>query len=410
MGDIIYVAIILAFFTLSVLSVNWCDRIIGADDDRVTSSPTPGSATDSSPTPEIQPYRCATWWLNDPVPVLPIDTERLHLRVMRPADAPVLAGYRALDEVAEFQDWAMPFSLDDAIAMLTGQEHLDDIAFGQWVQIAIEIDTPGGRVIVGDIAVGQPTSDHVAFVGYTLAPDHQGNGYASEAAEAIVDALFEHTAVGRIVATLDPLNHASMRVIEPLGFQFEGIARQSELVRGSWVDDMSFGLLRADRAEWKARVRTAPSEVRLVEIEPDGAGTWAKLQTFLYQRQFVATMDKTFADALVPEIYNGEIVIPWFRGIEADGERVGFVMVAQPTKANPDPYLWRLLIDRHHQRRGIGLTTMRLLIDHFRSEGATSMYTSFVRAPGGPEPLYRLLGFVPTGELDGEEIVTSLQL
>jgi len=37
MGDIIYVAIILAFFTLSVLSVNWCDRIIGADDDRVTS-------------------------------------------------------------------------------------------------------------------------------------------------------------------------------------------------------------------------------------------------------------------------------------------------------------------------------------------------------------------------------------
>lgn len=348
--------------------------------------------------------------MNDAMAVLPIDTERLHLRIMRSSDAPALAAYRSIDEVARFQDWAMPFTLDDALALLAGQERLDDVTLGQWVQIAIEVATPDGPLVVGDVAVGQPSSDHVAYLGYTLSPEHQGLGYASEAAAAVVDALFGRSEVGRIIATLDPLNHASMRVIEPLGFRFEGIARESELVRGEWVDDMRFGLLRSDRAAWTSRARSTPTEVRLVEIEPGEAGGWARLETFRFQRQFVATMDQTFADALVPEIHNGEVVVPWFRGIEADGERVGFVMFAEPTPADPDPYLWRLLIDRHHQRRGIGLCVMRMLIDRFRAQGATRMTTSFVRAPGGPEPLYRRLGFVPTGELDGDEIITALAL
>ena len=48
---------------------------------------------------------------------------------------------------------------------------------------------------------------------------------------------------------------------------------------------------------------------------------------------------------------DGGPLVPWFRAIEADGELVGFVMVAEPTTTLPAPYLWRLMIDRRHQRR-----------------------------------------------------------
>ena len=91
------------------------------------------------------------------------------------------------------------------------------------------------------------------------------------------------------------------------------------------------------------------------------------------------------------------------RGIVANGEPVGFVMLAAVTPAHPDPYLWRLLIDRKHQRRGVGDATLRQLIQHLRSEGCTRLLTSWVEGPGGPAPFYTRLGFSPTGRvIDGE--------
>ena len=154
---------------------------------------------------------------------------------------------------------------------------------GEWVQIAIEHE----GTVVGDVAVGM-VAPGVAQIGYTLAPEHQGRGYASEAAEAMVDALFANTDVVRIVASLDPQNMASMRVVEQLGFTYEGLARRAELIRGEWLDDMRFAVLQDERAAWKARPRTRPVEVRLVEIGPGEARTWARLETHKFQRRFVA--------------------------------------------------------------------------------------------------------------------------
>jgi RimJ/RimL family protein N-acetyltransferase len=73
----------------------------------------------------------------------------------------------------------------------------------------------------------------------------RGKGYAREAAAALIDAVFAQTDVHRIVASIDPANLASMRVLEHLGFRYEGTARDAEMVRGEWVDDMRFALLRS---------------------------------------------------------------------------------------------------------------------------------------------------------------------
>ncbi len=345
------------------------------------------------------------------MPVLPLQTDRLTLRVMRPSDAPVLAAYRNDPEIARFQDWHLPFTLADAERLLAGQADADDLLRDDWVQIAIELPTSDGPpVIVGDVAVGM-RGDGIAMLGYTLAPEFQGRGFASEAAGAIVDAIFDHTPVHRIVATLDPRNVASMRVIEPLGFRYEGTARASEPIRGEWLDDTRFALLRTDRDAWRRRDRTRPALVELVEISPDLLRRVLALETFRFQRQFVATMEVSLAQALVPPEYEGELIVPWYRAIVADGVVAGFVMLGEPMASQPEPYLWRLLIDRHHQGRGIGATVVRTLADRLRADGHAALDVSWVDAPGGPRPFYERLGFVPTGVIDDDgEVEARLPL
>jgi GNAT superfamily N-acetyltransferase len=103
---------------------------------------------------------------------------------------------------------------------------------------------------------------------------------------------------------------------------------------------------------------------------------------------------------------------PWYRAVYADGEPVGFVMLSwdvepRPPDINGPWFLWKLIVDERHQRRGIG----RAIVDHVvalvRAEGATELLTSHVLGEGGPDGFYERLGFVPTGAFDpdGERIL-----
>lgn len=317
---------------------------------------------------------------------------------MRPADSESLIAYRNDHEVARHQGWQLPCDVSQASEMLTEQAHLDDIPRTGWVQLAVERN----GVMIGDLAVALVADGHVAEVGYTFAATHHGRGYATEALGGLVDRLFATSSVHRVVAHLDPANTPSLRVLERLGFVFEGLARRAELVRGSWVDDLSYSLLREDRIAWVAK-RPNVAEVSLVELGPLTVGPFSRLDVHRSQEKFVAPMWASFRDALFPEEIDGSPVVPWMRGIVSDGEPVGFMMLAAVTPTHPDPYLWRLLIDRRHQRRGIGDAALRQLILHLRSEGCMRLLTSWVEGPGGPAPFYSRLGFRRTGRvIDGE--------
>jgi diamine N-acetyltransferase len=102
---------------------------------------------------------------------------------------------------------------------------------------------------------------------------------------------------------------------------------------------------------------------------------------------------------------------PWYRAIHAGDQPVGFVMLSFDVPPGHPGYpwryfLWRLLIDPRHQRRGYGRAAMALVIDVVRtSPGGTDLFTSVYPGEGGPAPFYRSLGFGSTGEwFDGEEI------
>lgn len=337
--------------------------------------------------------------------MLPLTTSRLTLRMLGVDDVAAFVAYRNDPGVARYQDWPIPYPLQAGQRLVEGQAGLDGPTPGEWVQLAIVHD---GEV-AGDLAVHLDHHGAIATVGYTLAPAHQGRGLARAALGALVDALIDR-GVHRFVASVDPANLRSMRVVESVGFTFESLARRAVLVRGTWTDDVTYSMLAEDRAAWLARPRLRPTAVRLVEITADDSHLWGRLAVHHSQSALVTPVLGSYRNALLPKEVDGARVVPWFRGIEADGERVGFVMLAEATEHHREPYLWRFLIDQWHQSRGIGERALHLVLDRLRSDGHENLFVSYHEGVGSPRPFYERFGFVPTGKVEDGETEAVLRL
>lgn len=328
-------------------------------------------------------------------------TERLFLRPPRPSDTADLHARRNDADLARYQDWLTPYPLDRAEALVTESLVLDGPTPGHWWMITIA--DPTDTTVLGDLAVHLTDDAHTAEVGYTLSRSAWGHGYATEALDALVTYLFETIGVTRVEGKLHPDNPASAMVLERVGMLFEGHTKLSFWLGEDNSDDWIYGMTRADWEAWRDRPRHRPDAVRLVEITSESMRPVRRLATHKSQERFVAPVGASFANALFPEVIDGAAVVPWLRAIEADDELVGFVMVALTTDAHPEPYLWRLLVDRKHQRRGIGTATLDLLVEQCRAWGDRTLTLSWVPGKGSPEAMYLHYGFVPTGKvIDGE--------
>jgi aminoglycoside 6'-N-acetyltransferase len=336
-----------------------------------------------------------------------IVTDRLVVRRLERVDVTEFTRYRNLEPVARYQDWDLPYTRDLAHELLDQLAATDGPTAGQWVQLALD----DGTGLVGDVAVWLDAAAELAMIGYTLAPEHQGKGYAVEAVGAVVDWLFVRRRVHRVAATLDPRNLASARVLERLGFEHDGTARSAALVRGEWLDDTRFSLLRADWRSWRRRPTGPPDRVELVELTHDSLRDVAALEVAFSQRVLVAPVLVSLAEALVPPIEDGLPVRAWYRAIAADDELVGFVMVAEPHTPGGDAMLWRLLVTPRHQGRGIGRRVVLDVAARRRDLGETRLLVSFVPdVVGSPARFYRSLGFVETGRIVDGEVEAALDL
>ncbi len=335
------------------------------------------------------------------------------LRRLEGRDITEFVRYRNLPDVARYQEWTLPYTRDLAHALVDDMERIGHPTPSEWFQIAVEHHETGQ--LAGDLALWLDDTGQSAMIGYTLAPEFQGSGYATEAVAAIVDWLFAGSSslpsVHRISATLDPRNGASARVLEASGFSYEGTARSAAFVRGEWSDDARFALLRDDWEAWKSRPTGPPGVVELRELTNDDIRPLLRISPAFSQRGMVAPIGASLGEALVPEVIDGEPVQAWCRAIWADGELVGFLMLAEPHHTVPHPYLWRLVIDRRHQRRGIGRQAVLATAEHWRDRGATQLLVSFVPdLPGNPSRFYTELGFVLTGQVEDDELEAALDL
>ena len=83
-------------------------------------------------------------------------------------------------------------------------------------------------------------------LGYWIGKPFWGQGYASEAARAVIRFAFEELGLNRVWAHCLTRNEASRRVLEKVGLEFEGIHRQAVHHRGRFEDLALFALLRED--------------------------------------------------------------------------------------------------------------------------------------------------------------------
>src|SRR5439155_19144832 len=89
---------------------------------------------------------------------------------------------------------------------------------GGWVQFSVE-EREGGR-LVGDVGVSPADGEPgVIKVGYTMAPEYQGRGYASEAVGALVAYAFDTLGAEVVRAYASGLNIPSHRVAEKVGMK-----------------------------------------------------------------------------------------------------------------------------------------------------------------------------------------------
>jgi RimJ/RimL family protein N-acetyltransferase len=339
--------------------------------------------------------------------MLPLHTPRLTVRMMRGSDIALLVDYRNDPAIGTFQDWELPFTDAAARRMIDEQAPLDGPTDGAWVQLAVELAASGE--VVGDVAVQLSGGGVFATLGYTFAAEHHGRGYATEAAGAVIDELCAR-GVHRFVATLDPENVPSMRVLEALGFTVECLARQAADVRGEWVDDLRYAMLASERHAWRTREQTPLRDVRLVALDADLSPTYEALVTHHSQQRFVRPVVRSLAQMAFPLFVRGAPFHVEAFGVEGDGQPVGFVQLADRSATHDEPYVWRLLIDRRFQRRGAGRRVLQLVADRTRAAGHRTLLVSWGEGPGSPGPLYRAFGFVPTGEISDGETVARLAL
>ena len=181
-------------------------------------------------------------------PDYPIETARLKLRpVDADADPDAMAAYQSRADVCRYIPYE-PRDRDRIVEVIRerGRTTLTDEGQQLWLSV-LRRDT--GRLI-GDVLLFWHSRQHRGGeIGYVFDPEHQGQGYATEAAAALLDLGFDGLGLHRIVARVDARNEASARVLRRLGMRQEAYLVQNEWFKGEWSDEIDFAIL---DDEWRA--------------------------------------------------------------------------------------------------------------------------------------------------------------
>jgi len=165
---------------------------------------------------------------------------RLTLRPRQPADAEALFATMADPQAMRWWSRAPFDSVEELRGYFSGDEGSD---WRSWT-----IVHSGGNRAIGFVSAGRKR-DGVSEIGYLLARDAYGHGYAREAVALLIDHLFVQGS-RRVFADTDPDNVRSIALLTALGFTFEGRLRAEWQTHIGVRDSLIYGLL---SEEWPAR-------------------------------------------------------------------------------------------------------------------------------------------------------------
>ncbi|MGC6767663.1 GNAT family N-acetyltransferase [Enterococcus sp. LJL51] len=173
-------------------------------------------------------------------------TERLNIRRFTENDGPSLFNYLSKEEVVHFEPYP-PFTKEqsDKEALRRAQ----DKSF--WA-VCLNDGT-----LIGNLYFSKGEFD-TWMIGYVFNNEYWGQGYATEAVNAIFDYGFQEWGVRRIIALCNPLNTPSWQLLERIGMRREGELKQNvffnmdEQGKPIWQDTYEYGLLKNEYMKNKA--------------------------------------------------------------------------------------------------------------------------------------------------------------
>ncbi len=175
-----------------------------------------------------------------------LETNRLIIRPITIDDRSEIFNYRRDKETNKYQGW-IPENLED-VEVFIRKTSAQINEPNTWFQVVIiDKETQG---IVGDIGIHFMDSDSKQVeIGCTLNKDFQNKGFATESLKKVIDYLFNELNKHRIIASIDPNNTNSIRLVERIGFRKEAHFVESLFINGKWADDLIYALVEKDWCE-----------------------------------------------------------------------------------------------------------------------------------------------------------------
>ena len=291
----------------------------------------------------------------------PLRTERLVLRRAEARDTDAMWEHRGRADVGEWLGWhpadradweaSVPSRLPDTLVFELDGRVIGDVMIrvaDAWSQREVAAHARGSR----------------AELGWTMHPDVEGRGYATEAVREAIRVCFEELGLHRIEAGAFAANEASQRLMRRVGMRLESRSARDALHRDhGWLDGVMYALL-AD--EWRTRRDGRPSRATILH-------------------GYLATPDDHW--------------FPWLAGrLEAAGFEVR--VPALPESARPDAAAWHAAaVDAIGDVRDGdaviahslgGLTALRALADLAGQRAAERRMPG--TDPGSPRSLAHRLG------------------
>jgi ribosomal-protein-alanine N-acetyltransferase len=178
-----------------------------------------------------------------------ITTERLDLREFKESDWEAVLAYQSKPLYLRFYEWTerTPQAVREFVQMFLDQQQQ---APRTRFQLAVTLKNTGQ--LIGNCGLRMRSAGaHEGDIGYELDPAYWGQGYATEAARAMLQFGFTRFHLHRIWSWCIADNAASARVLEKLGMRQEGRLREKEYFKGRWWDTLLYAIL---EQEYQTRV------------------------------------------------------------------------------------------------------------------------------------------------------------
>ena len=174
-----------------------------------------------------------------------IQTDRLTLRPFLDWDFEELFEYYRRADVARYLYWE---PMDEAQTQLALQRKRNETTLGkEGDALSLAVWCNELQQLIGDMSLFYRSETHAqGEIGFVFNPAFAGQGYATEAASAVLGIGFRQFKLHRIYGRCDTRNSASWQLMQRLGMRREAHFLQNEKFKGEWGDEYQYALLHTE--------------------------------------------------------------------------------------------------------------------------------------------------------------------